>query len=431
MRMKRREAIQASLATSIGLWPNVHSKDAEPLWSFTRASEADSTEVFQFDNEIYLVSDAIYAIDAKKGRSKWSYGGKATPVLETVAISNYHVCLRTSKGLVLLDRSDGSKYWTEPNINSSATDSESIYAANEGTLTAFERRKNKSQRWQANYEDSLWKSLAVAIDAVLVGTISGSVAAFETEDGVRRWTFSVPEDDYLQPLSGGRTSGGNLENSNNETILIWNSTRSILYGLRPDDGTRLWSYEFETDLSWFSGAVTDSRIVINDETQLRVVDSRTGEIQWTYSSPNGVSFSAPAVANDAILVNGDGTITSLSPKGAINWKVSLGDVSQSWIGGVGDEVMCVYEPNGTVYVLSTKTGERRRRYKLEKTLSTPPLVANETIYVATEDGTLFALDGTRKTVTDFAEQHDEAVGSGLVVAAALTAIGIRRLRNST
>lgn len=433
--MKRREVIQSIPVASLGIFPDVYPEatdlDTGLLWSFRGAGGTGGKEVSRFDEEIYFISDAVYAIDAKDGSVNWSYDTKATPVLETVAISESRVLLRTAEDVVVLDRTDGSEYWTVPDVSSSTADPDSLYVANDGTLTAFEWRRSKSLRWKTTHEGTIWKSPTVTADAVLVGTTSGTVQAFEIDDGAKRWTFTVPGEEYLRPVSSDRRLTNHHRPSNGEAVPLWNATKSILYGVRPEDGTRRWTYEFDTDLSWFPGVVTDSRIVVTDGTRLRVVDSATGETRWNYSSPDGTPFSAPVVADDKVLVNRGRTITSLSTSGTVDWETSLEDGSKCWLGGIGDEATCVYEPDGTVFVLSTRTGELRRKYELERRLATPPLVSNETVYVATENGALLGLDGTRKTFAEFVTRHDEAIGSGVVIATALAAVAARRLRKST
>lgn len=427
--MKRRESLKTILGGAgvlSGLHPKATALETGLRWSFVRGGEEDITGLTRSDDGLHFVFGSLCTLDPENGAVEWEFDGE--DVLGIEHVSHGTVYLRISGGIVALEGATGSERWRAWGSKGLTLDAASVYAVGGGKVTAIERETG-SRRWRTSYDGALWKSPTVVADAVLVGTTSGSVQAFEADSGRRRWTFSVPTDDYLRPITRTHEPDDDADGSDGGTAVVWNSTASTVYGVRPKDGTRRWTYRFTADVSWFPGVVTDTRVVLTDENRLRVVDRRTGETRWEFTPPNEASLSPPAVSAENIFVEHTGTVASLSLDGKRNWNASVERTPNSRIGGIGEETMCLYEPDGTILVRSVETGNLRGKYELERDIAVPPLVNGETVYVATEKGALFALDGTQRTLTEFVKDEPEIVGGGLTVTTFL-AIAVRHLLDS-
>ena len=171
------------------------------------------------------------------------------------------------------------------------------------------------------------------------------------------------------------------------------------------------------------GAVTSSPAVSNgivyvgsSDSNLYVIDASTGEVRWTYETDAPVR-SSPSVSNGIVYFGSDDKkVYALdADTGKELWSyVAEGKVLSSPV--TSGEHVYVGSNDGYVHALDARTGTQRWKYltigikRGERTvssngrvgmrmvvvrgISSSPAVSNDTVYIGSDDGRIYALDAT-------------------------------------
>ena len=281
----------------------------------------------------------------------------------------------------------------------------------EAELVAL-NKDNGAERWRQRISSEMLATPVVAGDLVVVQTIDGKVSAYQTVTGKKLWSYerSIPKltlrgtsaplvvgDAVYAGFSDGRLLSLSLATGE----LLWETTVAVPHG-RTDlerlvdidglfsvddgvvyvssyqgrvaaisiaDGNVLWA----RDMSSYTGlTVSGNHIFITDAgSRVWALDKRTGATLWRQDGLIGRELSAPAVQGKAVVVaDFDGYVHWLSQDdGAIVARKSLDKV---W-----SELNYVWDDDESDDV------EHR-------SVSTPPMVADGTLYVRDNLGALTA-----------------------------------------
>lgn len=326
------------------------------------------------ENRLFVADTAgqVSAFDAASGASLWratmpnfgesdraAFGGG-------VSASQSRVYVTTGIGVVAaLDPRTGAILWQKrqatPLRAAPAVYSDRLFVTSQDSqLTAFSA-VDGMQLWQANATvepaDILGAGApAVAQDTVVAGFASGELFALRAENGRTAWQDQLAR-------TGRTTALGALSGIVASPVIDRGRVFAIGHGgrmaaLELATGQRVWEREFAgVHTPWVAG---DWVFAVTVDAQLVALTRTDGKIRWVSQLRQYRN--------------------AKKRSGAINW---AGPVL------AGGRLILVSSRGVMVYV-SPQTGEVLGETELSGPAYLPPIVANQTLYVLTDDGTVTA-----------------------------------------
>ena len=305
------------------------------------------------------------------GRLKWRFEVRA-PIFSSPAIVGNRVYLSTGDGRVLaLDAASGDLIW-EHKVGAPVN-----------------------------------SSPAVAGDLVYVGLRDGRVVALTRDAGEKLWEFKTGEPVYSSPTVY-------------QGVLYIGSTDARLYALDATTGTERWSYLTGGRLT--SGPAVNQEVtaVVSQNRRLYLIDNSTGKRRLDFRT--SLVKGSPAIHENYVFVADENGAVR-----AIDWRERLLPfeigarrvITQLYIWGmvesvprqrgfvwgfqqsgerfvgtpaVGNDTVYVGSASGTLFALDESTGEQRWQYSGEAAITTSPSIAGQTVFFGDEDGRLYSIN---------------------------------------
>lgn len=304
---------------------------------------------------------------------KWTYRS-AGPLLASPAVVDNQLYLTTADGrIVALDLQTGQTVWTyHTGWLSSSTPAVAgdlvIFAIRPGLVMALNRHTG-TLAWEANLRQPVLASPIIVHGTVYLGAADRKLYALDVATGQQRWTFTAQ--------------------------------------------------------SWIVAAVAhaDDRVIVtSQDSQLDVVGAQTGHRRFLYDTGLGRAVvGSPVIQGERAYfgshggrvwaINWQGTTYPLE-RGVLFWKTNLYvwgmlpappvQKGSLWSRRVGREVIhtpavahhtvYVATSQGVVVALNAATGIVRWRTELGVDITAPPIVAAQSVLVGTATGIVFALD---------------------------------------
>ena len=258
-------------------------------------------------------------------------------------------------------------------------------------------------------------------DAVFTVTPGGIVTASSASDGDLIWEIDIDpsEDDSQLSVSGGIA----LDQREDKDVVFVHGAKNQLFALNAQNGSIIWSRQFDVFLSAGPTVDGDMLVVVDTEGRLYALSTFDGEEVWSRvgsledTQIAGVSF--PAInGNEVIQAGGDGEFLSLSrDDGSFLWGENLSPIElRTALDGIADiqahpvhdgGFVFIITHGGYMYAFNALTG----RIVWEKAIQgiEMPWVAGQSIYVTTIDGRIVALrksDGAIRWVTEMPGAYD-------------------------
>ena len=209
-----------------------------------------------------------------------------------------------------------------------------------------------SQIWQyqgAGQQASILSSNSPAVSGnyVIVPYTTGDLLALEKSSGFVAWSESLLGRNANSSGASINDIAGRPVVSDGAVFAISHSGRMASFGL--SDGFERWSVDVGgTQTPWVAG---DYVFVIAGRSTMAAVARSNGGVRWSASLSGGGVWSGPVLGGGRLLaVNSKGIVASVSPQ----------------------------------------TGEIINRIDIGEAVFIPPVIANGTVYILADDGTLFA-----------------------------------------
>lgn len=218
---------------------------------------------------------------------------------------------------------------------------------------------------------------------LLVGDYVKSLHSLNPSTGQENWVFSEAADRYIgSPLAV------------DERIYAPNAGHQ-LYALDLR-GNLIWTFTAKGPL-WAtptSDADCECIYVASMDHHLYAIDAQTGNQKWVSEDLGGSIVSAPVFSDDGVLFIGTFASEILAidaQNGNPVWRTP----TEGWIWSelqLKDGSLYFGDLNGNLYAANAKTGEIIWKTPLGSSITESPLVTDELIFAATENGVLQALD---------------------------------------
>jgi len=360
----------------------------------------------------------VQALWAKPSGEVPDYAHAQLPVvIDADSVKNKKVYVAGRKGVVTAyAEKKGNLLW-QVNLKEALTGGPGIggnlifVGTREAELIALDKSSGK-QQWRQRISSEMLSTPVVVGDLLVVQTIDGNISVYKTASGKKLWSYqrSIPkltlrgtsaplvlEETILAWFSDGRLLRLNL----NTGELLWETTVAVPHG-RTDlerlvdidglfravdgvvyvssfqgrvaavsvaDGNVLWA----RDMSSYTGLTVDRMHIYITDAQSRVwaLDGRTGATLWRQDGLLNREVSAPAVQGDTIVVaDYDGFVHWLSQDDG-------GFVARKNLDMVWSEMRYVWD-------------DEELADDVHRSVSVPPVVAANTLYVRDNTGALAA-----------------------------------------
>jgi outer membrane protein assembly factor BamB len=326
------------------------------------------------------VGDRIYAMDAdatvsafdrRTGKQIWETSAKpedAGPAFGGgVAFAENRIFVSTGYAqIVALDADTGKEVWRQ----GVAAPLRSAPTVSDGRVFAI-TVDNQLQVLATGDGRSLWShtgtpetagllggaSPAVEADVVVAAYSSGELFALRVENGRQLWTDNLAAARRTDALSALADIRGRPVIDRGRVYAISHSGRMVAIDLRT--GERLWEQDIGgTEAPWVAG---DFIFVISNDSELICLTRRDGRVRWVQELPRYEDLK--------------------KKKGGLIWSGPI----------LGGDRLIVVASNGEAMSFSPYTGAALGRVKFPDGSFLTPIIANETLYVLTDEADLIAM----------------------------------------
>lgn len=224
---------------------------------------------------------------------------------------------------------------------------------------------------------------------------SGTIFAIDTTQVTVTWSFPTP----AMNIKLGSVYGGVVLAKDK---LFFADGNGKLFAVNAADGTPAWPQPFDpgTDTRiWSSPAVNDKLVfVASQDHHIYAVDQATGQLAWKFPADQslevGTFSGSPAVYKGTLYAGSfDDNLYAIDLNGNLKWTFKA--KSRLWDPPIEiDGTLYFGDLSGYVYAVNATTGEAiwPQPGKVEGGVRATPLVANNKIFVGTDQFKMYALD---------------------------------------
>ena len=387
-------------------------------WTFKAAGKVIGSPAVHGD-VLYVGSTGgfLYALDRTSGTAKWQTNIKAR-IASSPAVAGGLVYFGAYDGkFYALNESDGQVKWqfqtggerrfagthlhgsqpsteTMPDpfdcyLSSPVVENGVVYfGSGDGNVYALDAGSG-TLKWKFKTGDVVHASPAVAHGVVFVGSWDSYFYAIDAATGQLKWKFKTGEDPDIHNQQGIQSSAAVADG-----IVYFGCRDGHLYAVDEQTGKARWSYS--TKGSWIiaSPIVSQGKVYFatSDTGLLYGADAKTGDILFSVSFNHWPLFSSPALAGSTIYVGS--TAGSLSA-------VDLASHTVAWSFATdgSKKNAALFKPDGTpayesVYASDFYDDLMAGYVRLQALgpILASPVVVDNTVYVGSVDGNLYALD---------------------------------------
>lgn len=347
-------------------------------WKFEAKSRITSSPAVSEGLVYFGAFDGVfYALDSATGKLKWKFqtagerrfAGKhlhgATPVAETMP--DPWDCYLSSpvvwSGVVYFGSGDGN-----------------IYALDAATGTL---------KWKVQTGEVVHASPAIAHGTLFIGSWDSNFYALDAVTGKEKWRFKTGEDPVIHNQVGIQSSAAVVDG-----MVYFGCRDAHLYALDEITGEKKWSFDAKGSWIITSPAVSDGKVYFatSDSGMLYSLDAKTGTTAFSMSFLGWPTFSSPAIAGKTLYVGS--TSGRLNAVDLVSQKIAWNFATEaSKVNGPA-----LTKPDGSANYFSVFASDfyddvmtgYGRLLTLGPILSSPVVVDN-TVYVTSADGNLYAL----------------------------------------
>ncbi|WP_225889938.1 outer membrane protein assembly factor BamB family protein [Indioceanicola profundi] len=340
-------------------------------------------------------------------------GTRSRPLLSGPVVANGRVyVLDTEFDLHAIDAATGATVWTANVVRpdqegeafgggvSVGDDGRLFVTTGYGEAVAIDPA-NGSEIWRQRIAGPIRSAPTVAQGRVFVVATDNQTITLAAENRVLQWT-------HTGILETAALLGGSSAAVENDIVIVPYSSGE-LYALRVENGVQAWSDNLATvRRGSAAGALADIRglpvidrglvFAVSHSGRMAAINLRTGQRAWEQDI-GGIN--TPYVAGDWIFVlSNEAQLVALArDTGRIRWISQLQQFEDEedredplvWAGPIlaGGRLILVNSEAELVEV-SPRTGEVVNKIDLPDATLLPPVVADNTLYVLTDDGDLVA-----------------------------------------
>ena len=290
--------------------------------------------------------------------------------------------------LVAVDISDGSRLW-EASLEASTPTGGGFGCTQSATPVA------------------IYGNPAVAGELVYVGAYNGKVYAINTSSGALRWVY--PRQGSLEAIVGGVVVA--LDR------LYFGCSDGNVYALDVETGDLQSGFPFATDDKiWATPVIDGEALYIGSfDKKLYAIDAITGQEKWKFETEGAIA-SVPLVYNNTVYIGSfDRYFYAVdAATGKMEWEKPFEAEKWFWTRAIAcNDTVYVGCLDGKVYILDAESGDEVvGAIDLGSPIYSWPVLVEDKVIVATEEGEIYAID-TADNQAELLADLDEAIHAPL------------------
>jgi len=248
---------------------------------------------------------------------------------------------------------------------------------------------------------------------------SGGGAAITGPTGsvTEQWTFTTDGNNHTTPvIHDGTAYFGGGGGSNN--------TQSNVYAADIADGSEQWRFEHDTAFNTCGALSDDAYFIADNDGTLFALDPSDGTEIWRVEYGTQ-SYTAAPVPSDGRVYIGDADASGLygfdTQTGEQVWSFATANAVGS-APAVGDETVYLGTTGGTVYAVRMSDATTTWEVPVDGEVRGAPTLVDGTVYVTTAGGTVYAFDATDGTEL-WQAQTDQTINSSAAVSDGTVFVG--------
>ncbi len=369
-----------------GIAPGGIQMPAAMYWRFTAspAPQNSAAPAIVGNTIYYACRDRFYALDAETGRVIWRY--PADQPLD----AQFRTTPAVAEGIVYVGATDGNLY---------------ALAAPTGKYL-----------WSFRAQAAILSPPTVVNDVVYFGSADGRVYAINAKTGEPVWRGGFRT---LDAVNGAVAVA--------DDMVYFISADQTLYAAAAATGLLLWRTRLPGTLYALSPVVADRNVYVVASNALQVLQARSGRQLWARTLPDDI-VTEPVAGNGMVYVlTRDGRVWAFDNTGKLLWNSKEPVFTNQPVAPptLAGNVLIIGTTRGGIYALDASNGAVLWKYLLQSSSSTPerpsftditapPVVANGTLYVVSDDGSLTtfradAPDSIPPTITELEPTRGVAI----------------------
>jgi eukaryotic-like serine/threonine-protein kinase len=288
--------------------------------------------------------------------------------------------------------------------------------SNDGNLYAIDQQTG-SQKWKFHTGARITSSPAVANGVVYFGSYDGSFYALDAASGKQQWKFRNPGERRFAAthLHGAVPAGETMPDPFDfylSSPAVWKgavyfgSGDDHIYALDAATGAEKWKFK-TGDVVHASPAIVDGRLYVGSwDSYFYALDAATGRELWKFKTGedpdihNQVGIQSSATVANGIVYFGCRDSKFYALDAATGQQKWVFPNKGSWVITSpvvqGGKVYFATSDTALLHVLDAQTGEPMDTLKFHWPIFGSPSIAGNTMYVASQDGILTAIDLTKR-----------------------------------
>lgn len=306
----------------------------------------------------YACRDRFYALEADSGRVIWRY-----PTDQPLD-AQFRTTPAVAGGIVYVGATDGNLY---------------ALSATTGKYL-----------WSFRAQGAILSPPTVVNDVVYFGSTDGRVYAINSRTGEPIWRGGFRT---LDAVNGAVAVA--------DDVVYFISADQTLYAAAATTGMMLWRMRLTGTLYALSPVVADRNVYVVASNVLYVLQARSGRQLWARTLSDDI-VTEPVAGNGMLYVlTRDGRVWAFDNTGKVLWNTKEPVFNNPVIAPptLAGNVLVIGTARGGIYALDASNGSILWKYLLQSSSSTPerptftditapPVVANGTLYVVSDDGSL-------------------------------------------
>jgi outer membrane protein assembly factor BamB len=174
--------------------------------------------------------------------------------------------------------------------------------------------------------------------------------------------------------------------------MLYLSLGGTLHGLSLEDHSTLWKLTTNKEYAILSQPTVDGKLLIfgSNDHEVRAVNTRTGEVVWSYPTEFRITGSPCIVGEKIVVGSGDGIVYAFEREsGELSWQFKAGQSIHSSVATDGRNIF-FSSFNHQIYSLDGN-GKERWTFKTGGPIRSGVAVGPDKVFVGSDDGHVYAL----------------------------------------
>lgn len=307
-------------------------------------------------------------------------------------------------------REPGKKFWRIGGRVDPAThgfggglayDSGWLYLVNGFAKAASLNATTGEVRWEVDLPAPVRNPPTASQGKLFVVTIDNQIMALDQSTGETLWVYQSFEESARILSSGSPAVDGDIviaPFSSGEVVSLDSDSGRLLWTATIARSSRLNPLSILNDIAGSPVIDRGGVFAVSHAGQLAAIDGRTGRVAWEI---NASSRNTPWIAGDILyMVTTEGSLVAISRgDGSVVWRQQLPAYENpkkrkgaiSWSGPVlAGGKLIMTSSSGRLIQINPQNGKTGMKHKLSGGTILPPVVADGTVFVLTDEGTLEA-----------------------------------------